>query len=162
MAASLLEIPLRRIDGESFCLADLGGDSFLLVNTASECGFTPQYQGLEALHRRFHERGLRVVGFPCNQFGAQEPGDAARISEFCETRFGVSFTLTERVEVNGRGAHPLFVELKRMAPGLLGSTAVKWNFTKFLVDAGGNTVERFAPRTPPDRLVPRIEALLAG
>ena len=159
MHDALFDIPFSTPRGEQKTLADFNGKALLVVNTASKCGFTPQYKGLEALWQRFGERGLVVLGFPCNQFGKQEPGSAEAISEFCELNYGVSFPLLSKIEVNGAGAHPLFSELKRRAPGLLGSKAVKWNFTKFLVDGNGK-VRRFAPTTTPEQLAAEIEALL--
>ena len=132
----------------------------LVVNTASQCGFTPQYKGLEELWQRYGERGLVVLGFPCNQFGGQEPDSEAQIATFCERRFGVSFPLFAKVEVNGGDAHPLFIELKKRAPGLLGSKAIKWNFTKFLIADQGRTVRRYSSRTAPQALAADIEALL--
>ena len=132
----------------------------LIVNTASKCGFTPQYDGLEALHRRFGPRGFAVLGFPCNQFGAQEPGTEADIDAFCRTSFGVDFPMFAKVDVNGAGTHPLYRMLKHAAPGLLGSEAIKWNFTKFLIDRSGRVVERFASATKPEAIASRIEALL--
>ena len=137
------------------------GKVLLLVNTASECGFTPQYAGLEKLWQTYRDRGLVVIGFPCNQFGGQEPGEAPEIGAFCERNFGVTFPLTEKVDVNGPQAHPVFRFLTEAAPGLLGSKAVKWNFTKFLVDRSGSRVTRFAPTTKPEELAPEIETLLA-
>ncbi|WP_426149340.1 glutathione peroxidase [Pseudomonas sp. DC3000-4b1] len=160
MAASLLEIRCRRIDGNETSLAQMPARAWLVVNTASKCGFTPQYQGLEALWRRYRDQGLVVLGFPCNQFGGQEPGEEQDIARFCERDFGVSFPLFAKVRVNGPEAHPLFAALKQRAPGLLGSQGIKWNFTKFLVDASGQHVERFAPTTRPQQLEERIEALL--
>lgn len=159
MRDSLLEIPFATAGGESKTLADYPARAWLVVNTASRCGFTPQYKGLEALWQQYRERGLVVLGFPCNQFGAQEPGSNAEIVEFCELNFGVSFPLLAKLEVNGDGAHPLFAELKQRAPGLLGSRRIKWNFTKFLIDPQGK-VRRFAPTTKPEQLARRIEALL--
>jgi len=160
MPDSLLEIPCRTMDGQEKTLGDFGGKVWLVVNTASECGFTPQYKGLEALWQRYRDQGLVVLGFPCNQFGRQEPGDEAQIAAFCERNFGVSFPLFAKVEVNGGDAHPLFVELKKRAPGLLGSKAIKWNFSKFLIGEQGASVERFSSNTPPQALAERIEALL--
>ena len=159
MRDSLFEIPFATAGGESKTLADYPARAWLVVNTASRCGFTPQYKGLEALWQQYRERGLVVLGFPCNQFGAQEPGSSAEIAEFCELNFGVSFPLLAKLEVNGDGAHPLFAELKQRAPGLLGSRSIKWNFTKFLIDPQGK-VRRFAPTTKPEQLARRIEALL--
>jgi glutathione peroxidase len=144
--------------------ADLGqykGRVLLIVNTASQCGFTPQYKGLEAVYQQFKERGAVVLGFPCNQFGGQEPGGAEQIGAFCEKNFGVSFPLFAKVDVNGEQAHPLFKQLKKEAPGLLGTEAIKWNFTKFLVRKDGTVYKRYAPATKPEELVGDIEKLLA-
>ncbi len=132
----------------------------LAVNTASRCGFTPQYAGLEALHRKFAPRGFAVLGFPCNQFGAQEPGDAAEIERFCSANFGVSFPMFAKVEVNGPNAHPLYRHLTRTKRGVLGTAKIKWNFTKFLIDREGRVVRRFAPATKPEKLERAIERLL--
>ena len=161
MADSLLDIPCVTLTGEHKLLGDFQGKAVLVVNTASQCGFTPQYKGLEQLWQDYRERGLVIVGFPCNQFGKQEPGDAREIATFCETRFGVSFPLMRKIEVNGPGAHPLFVELKKRAPGLLGTQKVKWNFTKFLLDPVSGKVTRFAPATKPEALKAAIEPLLS-
>ena len=161
MAASILDIPCVTLGGEHKKLGDFPGKVLLVVNTASQCGFTPQYKGLEQLWQAYHERGLVVLGFPCNQFGKQEPGDARDIAQFCERNFGVSFPLFRKVEVNGPGAHPLFVELKRRAPGILGSQKIKWNFTKFLVDPASGQVTRYAPTTKPQALEADIERLLS-
>jgi glutathione peroxidase len=136
------------------------GKVLLIVNTASKCGFTPQYQGLEELYQRYRPRGLVVLGFPCNQFGAQEPGAAAEIAAFCQKNYGVTFPMFGKIEVNGAGAHPLYRWLKQSAPGLLGSEAIKWNFTKFLLDRSGRVKDRFAPATAPAALKKEIEALL--
>lgn len=160
MADALLNIPCVTLGGEQKVLGDFHGKVLLVVNTASQCGFTPQYKGLEQLWQRYRERGLVVVGFPCNQFGKQEPGDAREIAQFCETNFGVSFPLFRKIEVNGAGAHPLFVELKKRAPGLLGSQKIKWNFTKFLFDPVSGKVTRYAPSTKPEALNASIEKLL--
>ncbi len=132
----------------------------LIVNTASKCGFTPQYAGLEALHKKYHDRGLTILGFPCNQFGAQEPGDADEIANFCSLTYDVSFPMMAKIEVNGAGVHPLYAWLKKEKKGLLGSEAVKWNFTKFLIDRQGEVVARFAPTVEPKALEGAIEALL--
>ena len=150
----------RRIDGAEQSLADYAGQVLLIVNVASRCGFTPQYAGLEALWRKYRQRGFAVLGFPCNQFGAQEPGSEAEIARFCGTNYDLSFPLFAKVEVNGDGAHPLYRHLKAAAPGLLGSEAIKWNFTKFLVDRHGRVVSRHASITPPADLEKGIEALL--
>jgi glutathione peroxidase len=160
MNPSLLSIPCITLQGASKTLTDFPARVYLVVNTASKCGFTPQYQGLEQLWQRYRERGLVVIGFPCNQFGKQEPGDGQQIADFCELNYGVSFPLFSKVEVNGANTHPLFVELKRCAPGLLGSRCIKWNFTKFLFTAEGGKVMRFAPTTKPEQLVENIEKLL--
>ncbi|RMQ95624.1 Glutathione peroxidase [Pseudomonas savastanoi pv. glycinea] len=160
MSANLLSIPVTTIKGESKTLADFSGKAVLVVNTASKCGFTPQYQGLEKLWQDYKDQGLVVLGFPCNQFGKQEPGNEGAISEFCELNFGVSFPLFKKIDVNGSDAHPLFVQLKKQAPGLLGSERIKWNFTKFLIGKDGQLVKRFAPLTKPEDLKSEIEALL--
>ncbi|TCP37309.1 glutathione peroxidase [Sphingomonas sp. BK235] len=158
--SAITDLSVRTADGGEQSLADYAGKVLLVVNTASQCGFTPQYAGLEELHRAYAERGLAVLAFPCNQFGAQEPGDAAAIATFCTTRYDVSFPVFSKVEVNGAGADALFERLKRAAPGLLGSRAIKWNFTKFLVARDGETVRRYAPTTAPEALRADIEALL--
>jgi glutathione peroxidase len=132
----------------------------VLVNVASQCGLTPQYAGLQSLYERYRGRGLQILGFPCNQFGHQEPGSNAQIEAFCETRFRVTFPLFAKIDVNGAAADPLFKYLKHTAPGILGSERVKWNFTKFLVSKDGRLVKRFAPTAKPEQLVPAIEALL--
>jgi glutathione peroxidase len=157
---SVYDFETRSLDGRPLKLADLRGRVLLIVNTASRCGFTPQYAGLEQLHQDYAARGLTVIGFPCNQFGAQEPGDSEAIAAFCDTHYGVSFPLSEKVEVNGDGAHPLFRYLKQRAPGLLGTTGIKWNFTKFLVDRDGRIVARYAPTDAPETLRSAIERLL--
>ncbi|WP_339524637.1 glutathione peroxidase [Pseudomonas sp. EA_35y_Pfl2_R111] len=160
MSSALFDIPVTTIKGEQKTLADFGGKAVLVVNTASKCGFTPQYKGLENVWQQYKDQGLVVLGFPCNQFGKQEPGDEGAISEFCELNFGVSFPLFKKVDVNGSDAHPLFVNLKKSAPGLLGSQGIKWNFTKFLLSADGAVIKRFAPTTKPEDLTAEIEALL--
>jgi glutathione peroxidase len=158
--SAITDLSVRTAAGGEQPLAEYAGKVLLVVNTASQCGFTPQYAGLEELHRAYAERGLAVLGFPCNQFGAQEPGDAAAIATFCSTSYDVTFPIFAKVEVNGAGADPLFEQLKRAAPGLLGSRAIKWNFTKFLVARDGETVRRYAPTTAPEALRADIEALL--
>ncbi len=150
----------RTLAGETVSLRDYEGKVLLIVNTASNCGFTPQYAGLEQLWERYGERGLVVLGFPCNQFGAQEPGNAEQIGAFCQKNYGVTFPMFDKVEVNGSGTHPLYAFLKEEAPGLLGSRAVKWNFTKFVVDRQGKVKGRHAPTTKPEELAREIEALL--
>ncbi|WP_454887585.1 glutathione peroxidase [Sphingomonas oryzagri] len=147
-------------DGSEVPLARYRGRVLLIVNTASKCGFTPQYEGLEALHRDLQARGLVVLGFPCNQFGGQEPGDAAEIASFCKLTYDVDFPLFAKIEVNGPRASPLYEWLKSQAPGILGSRAIKWNFTKFLVDRNGQVVGRFPPTTRPEALRGEIEKLL--
>ncbi|MEB0206986.1 glutathione peroxidase [Pseudomonas sp. CCC3.1] len=159
MSANLFDIPCTTLSGEQKTLADYAGKAVLVVNTASKCGFTPQYKGLEALWQQYKDQGLVILGFPCNQFGKQEPGDEAAISEFCELNFGVTFPLFKKIEVNGSQAHPLFVQLKKRAPGVLGSQGIKWNFTKFLVGPDGK-VKRYAPATKPEALKADIEKLL--
>ena len=158
--SALYDLSAPLITGEARPLSDFRGQVLLIVNTASACGFTPQYAGLEDLYRRLHERGLTILGFPCDQFGHQEPGDDAEISSFCTLNFGVTFPLFSKVEVNGPGAHPLFQLLKREAPGLLGSEAIKWNFTKFLVDREGRVVRRYASLTRPESIEADILSLL--
>lgn len=153
-------IPVTAADGSSTDLSVYAGKVLLIVNTASKCGFTPQYAGLEALHRRYADRGFAVLGFPCNQFGAQEPGDAAEIANFCSLTYNVTFPLFAKVDVNGTDAAPLFRHLKHEAPGLLGSEGIKWNFTKFLVDRYGRVVDRYAPTTKPEDIARDIERLL--
>jgi glutathione peroxidase len=154
------DIPLKSIDGKPAALADFAGQTLLIVNVASQCGFTPQYAGLEALHRRFRARGFSVLGFPCDQFGHQEPGDEAEIRNFCSLNYDVTFPMFAKIEVNGDNAHPLFKALKRDAPGLLGTQAIKWNFTKFLVDRERRVVRRYAPSDKPEKLAGDIEAAL--
>lgn len=150
----------RSLDGRPVPLRDYAGKTLLIVNTASKCGFTPQYAGLESIYQRYRERGLVVLGFPCNQFGAQEPGSAEQIGAFCARNYGVSFPMFDKIEVNGADAHPLYRWLKQAAPGLLGSQRIKWNFTKFLVDGAGSVRARYAPITKPDQLAAAIERLL--
>jgi glutathione peroxidase len=153
-------IALTTIDGDSQRLGDYAGKALLVVNVASQCGLTPQYAGLEALQRRFGERGFSVLGFPCDQFGHQEPGDEAAIKNFCSTRFEITFPMFSKVEVNGANVHPLFQALKRAAPGLLGSQMIKWNFTKFLVGRDGEVLRRYAPTDAPQSCASGIEAAL--
>ncbi len=157
---SLFELSFTTLGGEDVPLATYEGRPILVVNTASQCGFTPQYEGLEALYRAYRDRGLVVIGFPCDQFGHQEPGKDAEILEFCEANYGVDFPLSTKVKVNGKGTHPVFAFLKHRAGGRLGS-AIKWNFTKFLVAPDGRAVKRYAPTTKPDAIRSDIEALLA-
>ena len=148
------------LGGEPKSLGDYAGNVILIVNTASQCGFTPQYKGLEALYRKYKPQGFVVLGFPCNQFGGQEPGDAAEITQFCALNYGVTFPLFEKIEVNGRGAAPLYDFLKNEAKGLFGSSQIKWNFTKFLIDRKGAVIARFGPPATPESLSKEIEKLL--
>jgi glutathione peroxidase len=148
------------IDGVDFPLSQCRGHPLLIVNVASKCGFTPQYEGLEALYRKYHERGLEVLGFPCDQFGHQEPGSEAEIKKFCTLSYRVSFPMFGKVKVNGPDAHPLYEYLKKSLPGILGLEAIKWNFTKFLVDGGGVPVKRYAPADRPESIGPDIEPML--
>jgi glutathione peroxidase len=157
---SLADFTIPRLDGTPQNLGDFAGKVVLVVNVASKCGLTPQYEGLEALQQRYGEKGFVVLGFPCNQFAGQEPGTSAEIATFCSTTYGVSFPVFEKIDVNGAGTHPLYAWLKKSAPGVLGSEAIKWNFTKFLLDRNGAVVERFAPTTEPAELAPAIEKLL--
>jgi glutathione peroxidase len=150
------------IQGKEIPLETYRGKVLLIVNTASKCGFTPQYEGLEALYRDLQAKGLVVLGFPCNQFGAQEPGDAAEIASFCSLTYDVSFPMFAKIDVNGPKESPLYAWLKAEAPGLLGTQSIKWNFTKFLVDASGKVVGRFAPADKPEALRKEILALLPG
>ena len=158
---ALSNFTAHRIDGSPFSFADVQGQVLLIVNTASACGFTPQFEGLEALHKTYGAQGLTVMGFPCNQFGAQDPGSNAEIGAFCQRNYGVSFTMMEKVDVNGNDAHPLFKWLKAEAPGVLGSEAIKWNFTKFLVGKDGRVLKRYASMDAPASLTKDIEKALA-
>jgi glutathione peroxidase len=156
----ITEIPVAAADGSPADLSPHKGKVLLLVNVASKCGFTPQYEGLEALQRTYAGRGFSVLGFPCNQFGAQEPGNAEEIASFCKLTYDVSFPLMGKIDVNGRNSAPIYQHLKSEAPGLLGSETIKWNFTKFLVDRSGKVVKRYAPQTKPEDIARDIEALL--
>jgi len=158
--ASIYDFSVDDIHGKQQKLADYKDKVLLVVNVASKCGFTPQYKGLEALYEKMRARGLEVLGFPCNQFGAQEPGSEDEIAQFCEINYGVTFPLFAKIDVNGGDAAPLYQHLKKARPGLLGSEAIKWNFTKFLVDRKGNVVERYAPNVEPEALAGDIEKLL--
>jgi len=158
--ATVYEFSAPLLDGQDQGLAGFEGQVLLIVNTASKCGFTPQYAGLEQLYRAYKDRGFAVLGFPCNQFGAQEPGSQAEIGAFCQKNYGVSFPVFAKIEVNGPGSHPLYRFLKEAKPGFLGSRAIKWNFTKFLVDRQGNVVGRFGPSAAPAGLAGAIEGLL--
>ena len=159
---SLTAIPVRKADGSTGDLSDQAGKVLLVVNVASKCGFTPQYEGLEALQRRFGHQSFSVLGFPCNQFGGQEPGDAEEIANFCKLTYDVDFPIYGKVDVNGDDAAPLYQHLKAEAPGLLGSKAIKWNFTKFLIDRSGKAFKRYAPQTKPEEIAGDIEALLSS
>jgi glutathione peroxidase len=159
---SVYDFAARSITGEEITLSRWRGQALLIVNVASQCGFTSQYEGLELLQKTYGPRGFAVLGFPCNQFGAQEPGDESQIAQFCEARFGVSFPMFAKVEVNGEGAHPLFKHLKAAKTGVFGTEGIKWNFTKFLVDRAGEVAGRYASTTTPAALAPEIERLLAA
>lgn len=158
--SELYDISAKTLDGNDVSLGSYRGKVLLIVNTASKCGFTPQYEGLEQLHRDYADRGLVILGFPCNQFGAQEPGDAAEIANFCSLTYNVSFPMFAKIDVNGENTHPLYQFLKAQKPGLLGTEGIKWNFTKFLVDRAGEVVDRIAPATKPEDMRKAIEALL--
>jgi glutathione peroxidase len=157
---AITDLTVKGADGSAVDLSAYAGKVLLIVNTASKCGFTPQYEGLEALHRKFAGHPFEVLGFPCNQFGAQEPGDAAEIANFCSLTYDVTFPVFAKVDVNGANADPLFTELKKQAPGILGTEGIKWNFTKFLVDKDGRVVERYAPTTKPADIEADIAKLL--
>ena len=150
------------LDGRTVSLDEFKGRVLLIVNAASQCGFTPQYAGLEELYRANKDRGFTVLGFPCNQFGEQEPGSSEEIGVFCERNYGVSFPMFAKIDVNGPSTHPLYQFLKSSKPGLFGSERIKWNFTKFLVGRNGNVVSRFAPSTKPQEITPQIDELLNG
>jgi len=160
--ASIYDFEAQQIGGQTVPLAQFRGKPMLIVNTASACGFTPQFAGLEELHKRYADRGLVVLGFPCNQFGAQDPGSNEEIASFCQVNYGVSFPMMAKVDVNGPQAHPLYRWLTAEAPGLLGSKAIKWNFTKFLVGKDGSVLKRYAPQDAPEKLAKDVEAALAG
>jgi glutathione peroxidase len=159
---SALDFTAERLQGGTIDLKQYLGKVILIVNTASNCGFTPQYHGLEEVYEQFKEKGFEVLGFPCNQFGHQEPGTSDEIGSFCEKNYGVSFPLFAKIDVNGENTHPLYQHLKSKAPGLLGSEAIKWNFTKFLIKKDGSVYKRYAPQTTPKELVSDIEKLLAS
>lgn len=159
--SNVFDFKAKSLDGKEIDLKQFQGKVLLIVNTASQCGFTPQYKELEEVHRQFKDKGVDVLGFPCNQFGRQEPGTAEEIGTFCERNFGISFPLFDKIDVNGDEAHPLFKYLKSEAPGLMGTEAIKWNFTKFLVRKDGTVYKRYAPQTAPKELVNDIEKLLA-
>lgn len=157
---TIADFTVKMPGGKDLSLADKAGKVLLVVNTASKCGFTPQYDGLEALWKKYGDRGFEVLAFPCNQFGGQEPGNAEEIESFCKVNFGVSFPLMAKIEVNGDGADPLYNWLKAEAPGVLGTKGIKWNFTKFLIGRDGKVVRRYAPTDKPEKLAADIEALL--
>ena len=157
---SIYKYTAATLAGEDVSLETWRGRVLLVVNTASACGFTPQYAGLEALYRKYEPQGLTVLGFPCNQFGAQEPGNEIQIGAFCEKNYGVTFPLFAKVDVKGANAHPLFLYLTQAKPGLLGTEAIKWNFTKFLIDRNGNPIARYAPQTKPEDLEEPIKELI--
>lgn len=159
--STLYELGAQDIEGKPRTLAEFKDKVLLVVNVASRCGFTPQYTGLEELWRKYRDQGLVVLGFPCNQFGAQEPGDEAAIGEFCSSKYDVTFPMFSKIEVNGENTHPVYRYLKKASPGVLGSEGIKWNFTKFLVDAKGNVVARYASVTKPEKIAADIEPLLA-
>lgn len=158
--SNLNDIEIKTIEGETRRFGELKGKATLVVNVASKCGFTPQYAGLETLWRSYRDKGLVVMGFPCDQFGHQEPGDEAQIRAFCQLSYDVTFPMFAKTEVNGANAHPLYKAMKRAAPGLLGTEAIKWNFTKFLIDGEGRVVRRYAPTDTPEGLAPEVEALV--
>jgi glutathione peroxidase len=157
---TVYEFTVETLDGQPAPLADHRGQVLLIVNTASKCGFTPQYAGLEALYRKYKDQGLVVLGFPCNQFGAQEPGNADEIASFCSLTYDVSFPMMAKIDVNGPHAHPLYAWLKSKQKGILGTSGIKWNFTKFLIDREGRVAGRFAPTATPESLEKAVEALL--
>jgi len=159
---SLYEQDAIGIDGQPLALSQFKGQVVLIVNTASACGFTPQFGGLEKLHKTYGEQGLAVLGFPCNQFASQDPGDDAQIANFCQKNYGVSFRMMSKIKVNGDGAHPLYQWLTAEAPGILGSKSIKWNFTKFLVGRDGRVIKRYAPQDSPEKIAKDIEAALAS
>ena len=160
--SSLYDFQAQSIDGQTVSLSRYRGQVMLIVNTASACGFTPQFNGLEKLHQQYGSQGLAVIGFPCNQFASQDPGDDAQIASFCQKNYGVSFQMMSKIKVNGDGAHPLYQWLTAEAPGLLGSKAIKWNFTKFLVGRDGRVIKRYAPQDTPEKIARDIEAALAA
>lgn len=157
---SVYDYSAKTLDGQDVSLADYRGQVLLIVNTASKCGFTPQYEGLEALYKAYKDRGFTVLAFPCNQFGAQEPGDAAEIANFCSLTYDVSFPVMNKIDVNGADAHPLYKFLKKEQKGVLGTEAIKWNFTKFLVGQDGQVIKRYAPQDAPEKLAKDIQAAL--
>jgi glutathione peroxidase len=159
---SLYDLEAQSIDHQTVPLSRYQGQVMLIVNTASACGFTPQFTGLEKLHKTYADKGLAVIGFPCNQFASQDPGDDAQIANFCQKNYGVSFQMMSKVKVNGADAHPLYQWLTAEAPGILGSKGIKWNFTKFLVGRDGRVIKRYAPQDAPEKMAKDIEAALAA
>jgi glutathione peroxidase len=159
---SLDKLEALSIDGQAVALSRYKGQVMLVVNTASACGFTPQFAGLEKLHQKYSSQGLAVIGFPCNQFASQDPGDDAQIASFCQKNYGVTFQMMSKIKVNGEGAHPLYQWLSAEAPGILGSKAIKWNFTKFLIGRDGRVLKRYAPQDAPEKISRDIEAALAA
>ena len=159
---SLYDLEALGIDNQPVALSRFKGQAMLIVNTASACGFTPQFGGLEKLHKSYGDKGLVVLGFPCNQFASQDPGDDAQIANFCQKNYGVSFQMMSKVKVNGSDAHPLYQWLTAEAPGILGSKGIKWNFTKFLVGRDGRVIKRYAPQDSPEKITKDIEAALAA
>ena len=157
---TVYDFKVRTIDGDEISLSAYRGKILLIVNVASKCGFTPQYKGLEALHERFGKNEFEVLGFPCNQFGQQEPGSDSEIRAFCDLRYGVRFPLFSKIDVNGPGTHPLYEYLKSAKPGFLGSKRIKWNFTKFLIDRQGRPVKRYSPQTKPEAVEKDIQSAL--
>lgn len=160
MASHIYDFSAQTLQGQPYVLDQLQGKVVLIINTASQCGFTPQYKGLEVLYQQYQTRGLEILGFPCNQFGGQEPGNAQEIGNFCERNYGVTFPLFQKIDVNGKQAHPLYEYLKSAAPGVLGTEAIKWNFTKFLIRKDGTVFKRYAPNTAPEAIAKDIEQLL--
>lgn len=160
MPDSVYSFSVKTSDGQEQSLEKYRGQVLMIVNVASRCGYTPQYDGLEKLYKTYHSQGLTILGFPCNQFGAQEPGSNKEVQEFCRTNFGVSFPVMAKIDVNGEKADPLYKYLKAKVPGILGTEAIKWNFTKFLVDKNGQVVERFAPQVEPSQMTLAVEKLL--
>src|SRR5882757_10713412 len=158
--SALSDIDVTTLDGQSKKMGSFLGKATLVVNVASKCGFTPQYAGLEALYKQYHERGLEVLGFPCDQFGHQEPGDETAIKTFCSLNYGVSFPMFAKIKVNGPDAHPLYEYLKKSVPGILGTEGIKWNFTKFLIGSDGIPIKRYAPADKPESLAPDVETAL--